>query len=447
MKTLLILSKDEKINIPKEILIRNVQMEDNLKVLSNIMDFDYDMIIFTDNALQGVTRYDKVSFIRSIIVFTNIKLVYIKQTSEETDIQKEMLSYGNGNIYNFDIMNMSINKFMEIEDRNIRVDKVERKSSINNEDINNLNLILSDIEMVSKYDIDAVLSKNKNDIISLLYGYKSSLEEINNIKLENVKLNGEMSVSNDSIKRLTKEIGETKNKNLDLKSQLKQLRVSVLSYQDKIDEYNKIKVLDENINDYKVDLNTQYGTTILYFKQLEEIEFLNIFDAIYHDLSKVNKRYVKAMILEEQGRIFCNPYEKYDYTIVGQNPTIETLINEDKIVRYGNAYKILELMNKPQMRLEVLMILDKTNSSNIHIASDKLVPMYLGKHRDNIKTLNIDDTSFISPYEGRWSGIRKLLELDPYRENIMPIYRMAVASHELVENIYKFLGVRGDLVV
>ena len=144
---------------------------------------------------------------------------------------------------------------------------------------------------------------------------------------------------------------------------------------------------------------------VVYFKQLDDIGFHIIFEAIYRRLSS-QKMFVKALILEEAD----NHFKKYDgeYIRFKDNMRINDLLETDKIIRYGNGLNIIKELCNPLYGLQVLLVYDKRSGSEIHInTSPKLLPMYLAEDMEDID-LDIPSVNLISPTAGNYQNIEKI---------------------------------------
>ena len=121
--------------------------------------------------------------------------------------------------------------------------------------------------------------------------------------------------------------------------------------------------------------------------------------------------------------------------MVNNDSKMEVLINNDKLLRYGNPTDVLKTISKPEFRTELVLIYDRVGTEDILVDAPYIQPYYIGNYRETLITLDIDDNSWISPYEGDWSNIKQLLSHKGMGEDERIVYNALVSQHPLIKNI------------
>ena len=190
--------------------------------------------------------------------------------------------------------------------------------------------------------------------------------------------------------------------------------------------------LVESIKDKKVKKNITIQSkrlAVVYFKELEDIEFHNIFESIYRRFNN-QRMFVKALILDETD----NSYRSYtgDYVKIHDNIKVNDLLETDKMVRFGNGVNLIQELCNPIYGIQILLVLDRRAGSDIPInTSPNLLPMYLVKDSDNIE-LNIPELNMISPKSGEYAAISDIPD-----DNSIDLW---VARTNLFRYINKFIN-------
>ena len=434
--TLFLMTREEKIKLPKEILIRNVTVSTDIENLNDLVGMQYNAICFSENICKSISVNDFRSFVKLNMIYRDCKIIYIKDKNSPEDVFESILySVGNNNIYTTPISDLTIDIFDEMVQSNNVIEPIDEDDGSNEKNTKIVDLLLTEINAVGMEQITPVLERNKNSIFNVLNLYKFKLQENSRLQQEKQELLNEVSIQDSVMKSMEINISKQGLEIDNLKSQLRDLRMSVLSTQEKMKEYN-YRLIDNKVDEsYLVNLDLPYNTIVLYFKELEDIGFLEYLEGLLYTLKIINKKYIKTVILEKHDRVYFNPYTKLDYHIIGDTTEIKDVINYDKLVRYGNAKNLLHLLNKPEMKVEVIVIYDKTMSDKIHVHSDKLIPFYIGNHRGNYPLLEIDDTNFISTKEGDWKMIEPLISGYGLIATNNIQYNMAVSLHPLTTYI------------
>lgn len=174
-------------------------------------------------------------------------------------------------------------------------------------------------------------------------------------------------------------------------------------------------------------MHSQNNNIILYFKELEDIEFFRFYDCIFKYL-QIKGIYVKSLVVCDKS--YLN-YESLGYRRCTDTVTLAYLSENDKLVRMGPVNSLLSLLTSEQFRTEVLMIYDKGRELTSFIESPNMTTMYIGKYREGYTNISVPDSSFISPYEGGWTNVRDLLK-SPYDISISALsYDTFVYRHSL----------------
>ena len=442
MKTIFLLSKQEKLVLPKDLLIENVILVDDTDILNKVLTLDCQTFIFTKDSISGVARYDINSFVTAVTLFTDIKLIYLTTSKIKEDVEYTLNKYGNNNIYETTIETLTINKYKRIVSANLICDPVTayKQKSLDTTK-NMLTTVVTELKSVNKESLVQIISKNRNEISDLLVSYLKDIDELKATETAVKEYEDKIKILENSVKTMTDERTAIESENNYLNKQLSSLRRSILEHSDKVNIYNKLIKGQYSIKpeDYVVEVTSEYNPIIIYFKELEDIGVYDYYEALHYTLATVMKKYVKSIILENTGNNFYDPYTQYGYNAVQLEPDATTVIEFDKIVRYGEAYELLKFINRPEMKVDIIMIYDRTKTDTMHVMSDKLIPFYLAKRTKNITTLKIDGSNLLSPNEGDWQNIKPLLEMYPLDNNILTQYRIATLMHPLTKAIISFI--------
>lgn len=435
MNILFLLSEEDRAKVPSEILVENVLLRSDPEVQVELLLNDYDTCFITSNYSRVYGSLLIQNIIQTFRLFTSTRIHYIIKDEDELntdEIIPYLLENDIGNITIADIENIKLGEFQKLA----KMDRTAVGIHASRKRISKEKLAIVKDELMALTDdrVSDYMKQNKGKISDLIQGY---IELISKNESDALKIQA-LYVENQYLNKLRLEnAGKLDSKDSIIsiyKKDIKELRSSVLEYKDKIEDYNE-QILDsvyyENPSIYLDDL----APSIIYFKEIEDIGFYNVFESLMYVFNTIYGIYTKAIILEKSNRHFYNPYSKDGYTMITRDTTLDTIINNDKMVRYGNPTKLLKTISKPEFRTELLLIFDRVGNSDLLVDAPYIQPYYIGNYRDVVESLDINDTSWISPYEGKWSSIDKLLNHKMMSEEQSLIYKAFVSQHPLVKYI------------
>lgn len=186
-----------------------------------------------------------------------------------------------------------------------------------------------------------------------------------------------------------------------LDKQVEDARNFILRYAESIKSFNDA-VQATNMGDEFVYRDKYRKTVVIYFKELEDIGFFRIFNELYENFKSIHNYRVKALVIEGRNRRFFNPYQSYK--ILNVQPKMNEITLNDKLVKYGNARKVIEVLSRPQLCLEFLLVYDRSYTQMIGADFSNQLTYYIGNKRANYAGFDfeIPDENFISPYEGSY---------------------------------------------
>lgn len=435
MNILFLLSEEDRAKVPSELLVENVLLRSDPEVQVELLLNDYDTCFITSNYARVYGSLLIQNIIQTFRLFTSTRIHYIINEEEELNTDElipYLLENDIGNITIADIELIKLGEFQKLA----RMDRTASGIHASRKRISKekLSIIKDELMALTDERVSEYMKQNKGKISDLIQGYIELLSKTETDALKIQALYGENQYLN---KLRLENAGKLDSKDAIIsmyKKDIKELRSSVLEYKDKIEDYNE-QIMDsvyyEGPSIYLDDL----APPIIYFKEIEDIGFYNVFEALMYVFNTIYGIYTKAIILEKSSRHFYNPYAKDGYTMITRDTTLETVINNDKMVRYGNPTNLLKTISKPEFRTELLLIFDRVGNSELLVDAPYIQPYYIGNYRDVVETLDINDTSWISPYEGEWKNIDKLLNHKMMGEEQALIYKAFVSQHPLVKYI------------
>lgn len=435
MNILFLLSEEDRANIPSAILVENVTLRSDPDIQTELLLNDYDTCFITSNYTKVYGTLTVKNIIKTFNLMTSIRIHYlIKEEYEvETDeIIPFLIDLNIGNITQADIMKLELKEFQQLAKMSkSAIGMVKSKKRLTKE---RLRLIKDELSELTDDRVSEYMRQNKGRLLDLIQSNVELLVE-NEVAQQQVQ---NLYSNNQYLDRIRLEnigiIQSLKAKNRMLNKDIRSLRNSVMEYKDRIDDYNS-SVLDSRVTDYPIVYLDDLTPPIIYFKEIEDIGFYNVFQSLIYTFSEIYKVYTKSIILERSNRHFYNPYERDGYVTVNNDSKMEILINNDKLLRYGNPTDVLKTISKPEFRTELILIYDRVGTEDILVDAPYIQPYYIGNYRETLITLDIDDNSWISPYEGDWSNIKQLLSHKGMGEDERIVYNALVSQHPLIKNI------------
>lgn len=421
---ILTLMKDEKVNDSIDDLMHIAQTED---ILYNLYQFNQTIttVIVTKNYIDYV-GYNKVArALKALNFLRSIKIIYVSYEPSLDIFIKEMSGY------NLSTVNASLKD----------VTKDALNKLIQNEYKYDLNYVTQNLsmeveELLDRYRV-CPTSEKENFITINKDSIMKTIEFVSTLNNENKELQT-INTRNESQLELLRQYEANKTlTNINLikdNNRLKEANNNWFNLYTK--SHNKINNYNNLYNERFVIENKNPHLKVIYFKEIEDINFTKFFNEIYEKLHLT--RYVKALIIDHNEFI---DYSTLDYVNIPDTIQVSDLVKLTKMVRSSDPKSILKKICSQSFRVEVLLVLDKSNLPQPIISN--AMTFYLGKHRDKYKGINItDDISFISPYEGQWSNLSSLLV--PLGDNtINPItYSTVARSNHFISYIETLINLK-----
>lgn len=430
--TLLLLSDDDLRSIPSMLMVERIELRTDETVLRELLKKDYDNLMVTSNYMKLYGASNVIKAMTTILAMTSSKIHYLslEEVGTEDQITNFLMSKGIRNIHYINWKTITLEDFQKMAKTNqLGVPDPSKVDEVSEEELNfiKLNLKTLTTEEMPKY-----MELNRGKLVDLVQNYittlrynkklKRKVNELSDINhfLEDSKMYSD--VLADSLKQKLKTSNE----------EFRVLRQDALKYKDSIVEFNK-RIINNGFAPDPIITIDELSPIVVYFKEYEDIGFFNFYESIAYTLRNVYQIYTKSMILEKENRSYFDPYTNRGYSVIADDPRMETIIRSDKMVRYGNPVSAIKTVCNPSMRVEVLLILDKTGSENIMINSNKVIPFYIGSYKSKVQTLNIPEESWISPIEGSWTSIEPLMDRRDQTASEESIYNSLVSNHPLVE--------------
>ena len=401
---MLLMSPEEKHGMDREILKEPVLVYTEASTLSRLFKESYDSIIITRRYANLAGSKNVINAIKSlnlVLPIGGLDVTYLNHHSSEDKVSKELYKIG-CKVLKKDIKKIDLEEFNNLS----YIGQKEIKGISDQEVTDNLLSIISEIESMDKDSVKLYMGINYDKVTTSMLDMKSILEDIEGIREDNETLSNELQNALNSEKKIHRDMIKYNFLYNNVKSQYNKLLQYMTSYRESIDDYNSVLNNSVMSDEYIVKTNNT-RTLVLYFKEIEDINFLRTYNSIINYLINILRLNVKSLILENTNRTYYNPYE--GYSNINTISTTAEVVNEDRIVRYGNASSIIELLLRKQFMIQVLVIFDRTGNDSLTVDSDNQLVYYLGKKRENYPMLDIRDENFISPVEGRWTDIDILL--------------------------------------
>lgn len=437
MDILFLLSQEDRAKVPSNLLVENLNLRPDIEIQDELLLNKYDTCFITSN----YTKIYGTSVVKNVITLlrnlTTTRIHYLLEHEDEANsdpIIPFLIELGIGNITVVDIEKLQLIEFQRLA----RMDETATGMEIGKTTLpmERILLMKDELEAVTESESANYINKNKGKILDLIQAYIEILvrDEENSRRMDSMLV---------ELKYLDKlrlenagQIQSLQSKYNMTKRDLKELRESVIQYKDNINDYNR-SIIDNDQIDYPLVYLDDLAPNIIYFKEIEDIGFYNFFESIVYTLSSVYKIYIKSLVLERSNRHFYNPYVKDGYITISDDATMKTIINNDKMVKYGNPTDLLKKLASPEMRTEIILIFDRLGTENLVVNAPYIQPYYISNYRDPITTLDISDISLLSPYEGNWTSIKQLLNHKTMEEDEKLIYRTFATQHPFTNYIVK----------
>ena len=400
---LMLLTPEEKKTLKSDILIEPVIFEYYDDVLSRLYNPDYESIIMTRryietageekvfNAFKAIYAMS-LHFVSSIYLLDHRDNIIDQYTAMYAEIGIRVLSK--------DIIGITYEEYTRLYALDpVQVDTIPTES-VNNE----VSSLVAEIKQINSNDISSYVEANYSRITSTILRCEQALLHYKETNDRVVELTGQLDQVKSTLQHYKDRLAYEKYVSCELEHVNQNARQIILRYASSIQEYNAT-ILRTNVNEEYVYCNHERRTVILYFKELEDIGFFKLFNVLYDTLKDTYCLRVKALVLENNVRRYYNPYT--GYKVLNNVPKTNEVVMNDKLVRYGNARKVIEVMTRPQMQLDFLLVYDRTYTPEICTQFKEQYVFFLGRNRENYNGLgyHIPDTSFISPYEGDYTDI------------------------------------------
>lgn len=439
MRTLFLISEEEKIVFPRELLIKDVDVHTDSKILYELGKQIYDVAYITRRYKEAYTTDVVISAIEFLIKFTNTKIKYLIYSDDYIDdVHAYLLSIGNGNIFKEEIKNLNIDSFDYINKKEKEIDRLMIEPELPSPDL--INLMRVELSELTDETSIEYIKNNKSKIIDIFSSYLSEKTLLARKLEHEKKLEKDLFNTNEKVKTLNRSISKLESKNERYKENLNSLRRSVLANKVQIDEYNES--LKNNGRDKEGILQLgNYKTLIIYFKEIENIGFFNYFDDLVFLINNIYSFYTKTIILENSNRSYFDPYTPKGYQYLPKGVEKKHIIDSDKIVRYGNCLDLIAELVKMEYRTDAIIIYDRTGSANLKVNADaeNVVPFYIGTSRDIIPSYEFDDNSWISPIEGKWKRIAPLLDFGRINSSDYISFKSVVTKFPLSEYVVSII--------
>ena len=440
MDILFLLSEEERDIFPKGLLIQDIVLRTDKNILESVLAKNPKHVFITRGYVDTHGEDVILKALKTINILTEASIKYLVYEGNVDKIIQYMTSIGCGNFYKTKVNQITLTRLdTMLAHKYIEPVEVETDAS----KVGRVKTIVSEISSLSNDLLGEYIKNNKLKIIDSLRSFISTQEALESSEKEIENLKRIVSLIERKLSSTVFENNSLKNSNDVLLNELRELRRDVIKKKDVIEDYNESIIHNRSI-DYPIIKANQRGPIILYFKEIEDIGFREFYEAINYTLTDIYKLYTKSVVLERSGRHFYDPYTEDGYVLATKSSKISHIIDNDKLVRYGNPTSLIELLLSPENKIEVLMVFDRTGTENVLIDSDRIIPFYLGNTREVIKTLDITDISFISPEEGKWKDIKPLLRrVKPSKDSLLS-YKVHCSRHTLTDFIIKL--VEGELV-
>ena len=410
----------EKINntmYSEEILVKtDASILYNLLNLLSLENDVVDSIVVTKRYVDtfGVnTVYEALNTFNTL---TQFSVVYVTYT-EEPDLFLHNISKKITTLpINLELTELTLDKYYLIINNQYTVDTEEYSMDLLGNSLSIINKCLSlPISERKEY-----LSVKYNEVFGILTATLSLLNQYEKTLESHNKIASLLNVFRSQYESMLELSNKVQQNNVELKEK-------VLQWQNTF-----ISLLDE-INLVNTSYNSRYfsrvqsTTTVIYFKELEDINLFKYFDNLYPMFRKMGV-YCKALVLDEREHI---NYSQYGYYRIPDVLSKSELANIHKMVKNSDAKTLLDIVSNENFKCELLLVYDKTRHSLPLIENANT--FFVGYYNDyNIAYIN--NQNFISPYEGDWTECAKVLT-HPKSQITPTAYNLLCSQLQLTEYI------------
>ncbi len=394
-------------------LIHNTEkLDDSIDDLVHICYTDeilYNMYQFKQNVQSVIVtkKYiDKIGYkktadaIKALYFLRPVKIIYVSYEPSLDIFVRELASLNLSTI-NANLSSITKDKYIKLlqKDMEFSLTDISDKLSIEIEEI------IQNFKLHSEEDRENFVILNKDNIIKGLESLSVISDENKNLLQINKDNESKIEVLNSLEKHRLKELNVSLKQNSELKKLNKEWYNFYLNVTDDFNNYNHLYKINTVITNHNEKLKIIYYNEklkIIYFKEIEDINFTRIFNEIYERFNLT--KYTKALIIDDNQ---FRDYSSLGFNSIPSEITVSDLAETNKMVRYSNPKTALQKICSKSFRVEVLLVLDRTHNPLPHIENANT--FYLGNYKNTYKDIEIDDSAFISPYEGEWSCLKELL--------------------------------------
>ena len=408
---------------PRERLMVSAINENDDDILDRLLDdeYIYDVIVVTSTYVDSYG--DRVAqSLKAYHIFSGAKIIYVTQ-NKDNDLFTRFLKDCRITVYKGEMKSIGRTTLDELM---MEVTDFEDKG--NNEDaVKRCQEVIAEYNQIQDPELkERFIREYSKDMMDLATSLMRTCIDYPDLKKDLKNLQRKVEALQTSYQMSLKE-------NSKLACEMMKIEERAKSWEDKylynIDKINRFNLREES-KDLKPVRVSGYGKPlVIYFKQIEDINFDLYFAHLQQFLSR-EPYFTKSVIYD------YNPVRSYaslGYYTLGEMDTKADISKMDRMTRNSDIRNLVTMLADTTMRLQVLLILDKTPEIEIPLTGDNIITYYLGKRRCNYNNAEIEDDSFISPIEGEWSSIKPLLidiEDDEYTNfgygsifRISPLYR------------------------
>lgn len=424
MNLFLVSSAESKLN--DEMYLNPIKVETTENILYNMFSLDYvpEVIIVTKAYvdLVGVSVVTKA--LQTLHHVHPFSLIYIMSTDNFDIFVKNMESFGIMPVKG-DVSTLTPMTISKILDAKIKLDIAEVDQSI----LGQYKGYISDyLQIIDDEAKKMFITNNMDEIMTALNTLVDMAYENESLRKLYNELSSHLVTTLNMTDSYQKKLVDKSIASDNLRARVEELQEILIRNSDRISNYN-------TMYDTTMVADLKNNTVVLYFKELEDIDFFRFYESLQEYL-ETRGLYVKSLIVEEKEYI---DYSRFGYHRCLDEVSLSNLADWDKIVRFGTVKKLVEILASEQFKVQVLMIFDRTRFYETFVTSQNVLTFYVGKYRKRYANILIPDSSFISPYEGDWTNIEKLLV--PVDNNEIPqlAYISYSNRHPLTVSLYELI--------
>lgn len=395
---LFLIGKGESVN--KDLLTLPISIHRDGEILYNIYN-ESEIIHTVVVSKQYVSTYGFNETAKSLIylsMYRKVNIIYKINVSDKCDEFIDMIKDLEPLIIRGDIQDITKEALTSLQEMDSNVTEVLGEQTFDD----SIDILVKEFFDTSDELKDIYLQERKYDIIDILSKSQSLMDINKSMKLRLAELESE-NLSLDSMNKFYQK------SNIDLIQRVKKLEDELSNWTDNfIRVKDAISAYNEQLEGHVlIDMNKQTDSQclIIQFKELDDIKFVQYFTTLCK-LFTARGVFCKSIIFDDK---IYRDYNSLDYKVIGDDIEINNFVNTDCMIRYSSPKKLAELIVSPEFNLEVLFVLDRTSLPRLIFQGDKVFTYFIGNHKSNYTGIDIEDTSFISPYEGDWINYAYLL--------------------------------------